>query len=420
MKPKNIFYAQSGGPTAVINATAATLIQTATSSPVLGKVYAGKNGIVGALREELIDTSLESTSSIEQLKHTPGSAFGSCRYKLTDPNQDDTQYRRLLEVFKAHQIGYFFYNGGGDSQDTAHKISQFFAHQNYPLTVIGLPKTIDNDLPHTDCCPGFGSVAKYLASSIQGTALDLKSMAETSTKVFILEVMGRHTGWIAASSALSQRGATHAPHMILLPEVAFNSSHFLNKLQRTVEQEGHCVIVTSEGLRDEQGQFLTQSLERDVFGHTQLGGIAPHLSRMITQELGIKNQWAVAGYLQRSARYIASETDLDHACAIGKAAIELALSGINNVMLTIQRLSTTPYQWNIGSVPLSSVANIEKMLPPHFIHEDGFGVTQACLDYLQPLIEGQAPQPFEHGIPQYTPLKNHLLDKKPLPIFEMD
>ncbi len=419
MTPNNIFYAQSGGPTAVINATAASLIQAAKNHPELGTVYAGKNGIIGALRDELIDTSLENPETIEQLKHTPGSAFGSCRFKLNDPAVDDRQYQRLLEVFKAHNIGYMFYNGGGDSQDTAHKISQYFEQNDYPLTVIGLPKTIDNDLPHTDCCPGFGSVAKYLSTSISGTALDVKSMSETSTKVFILEVMGRHAGWIAASTALSHLGVTRAPHIILMPEIAFDVTRFLSTVKQTVEEEGHCVIVASEGVRNQNGKFLTESSELDAFGHQQLGGIAPVLANFIRQQLGIKNHWAVADYLQRSARYVASQTDLDHACAIGEAAIEHALAGSNNVMLTIDRQSTSPYQWSIGTAPLAGVANVEKTIPPHFIREDGFGITEACMDYLRPLIEGEAPQPYENGLPRYVELKNHLVSKKALPDFDL-
>ena len=418
MNAKNIFYAQSGGPTAVINATASSLIQTAHANPNIGKVFAGKHGIIGALNDELIDTSLESNEAIEQLKHTPGSAFGSCRYKLTPVEDDDSEYRRLIEVMQAHNIGYFFYNGGGDSQDTAYKISQYCQRQGYPLTCIGLPKTIDNDLPHTDCSPGFGSVAKYLATSISGTALDVAGMAATSTKVFTLEVMGRHTGWIAASTALSQLGVTNAPHIILFPEVAFDLTKFLNKVQQTVSHEGHCVIVASEGVRNQSGQFLTESSELDAFGHQQLGGVAPIIANFIRQQLGIKNHWAVADYLQRSARYIASQTDLDHACAIGKAAIDFALAGKNNVMLTIERKPGTHYVWQIGTAPLSSVANIEKTVPPHFIAEDGFGVTPACLDYLSPLIQGEAYPSYQNGIPHYIKLKNQLTAKKPIPVAE--
>lgn len=417
--PRNVFYAQSGGPTAVINATAASLIQAVQQSPELGKVYAGKNGIIGALRDELIDTSQESPDAIEQLKHTPGSAFGSCRYKLQNPLDDDTEYRRLMEVFKAHDIGYFFYNGGGDSQDTVHKIANYAEACNYPLTCIGLPKTIDNDLPTTDCCPGFGSVAKYLASSISGTALDVSGMAESSTKVFILEVMGRHAGWIAASTALARLGPTKAPHIILLPEVAFDMPRFLNKVKDTVKQHGHCVIATSEGVRNQRGQFLTESNELDAFGHQQLGGVAPILSSLIRQQLGIKNHWGVANYLQRSARYIASQTDLDHACEIGKTAVHFALEGHHNVMLTINRQPGPHYVWQIGTTPLKNVANVEKIMPPEFIAEDGFDVTQACIDYLKPLIRGTAHQPYQDGLPQYVQLNNILAEKKTQKDFEL-
>jgi len=408
----NVFYAQSGGPTAVINATAAALIQAVNSSTELGTVFIGKNGIVGALNNELIDTSLESEQDIEQLKHTPGSAFGSCRYKLKDPAQDDSEYKRVLEVMQAHKIGYFFYNGGGDSQDTVHKVATYAKQYNYPIQCIGLPKTIDNDLPTTDCCPGFGSVAKYLAASISGTALDVCGMAATSTKVFILEVMGRHTGWLAASSALAKLGPTNAPHIILMPEIVFDLTSFLNKVKDTVEQEGYCIIVASEGIRNQRGKFLADSNEADAFGHKQLGGVAPILSNFIKQQLGIKTHWSVADYLQRSARYIASQTDLEHAIAIGTAAVEYALAKEHNVMLTINRSHSEQYEWDIGTTPLASVANIEKIMPPEFITEDGFNVTPACIDYLKPLINGQANQPYEDGLPKYVKLKNILSNKK--------
>ncbi len=416
MKPNNIFYAQSGGPTAVINATAASLIQAARQQLELGKVYAGRHGILGALRNQLIDTDQETAASIEQLKHTPGSAFGSCRYRLRDPELDDSEYQRLLEVFRAYEIGYFFYNGGGDSQDTANKIAQYFADNDYPLTVIGLPKTIDNDLPHTDCCPGFASVAKYLAATVHGTAIDVEGMAESSTQVFILEAMGRHTGWIAASSALAQLGTTHAPHLILLPETVFDKSRFLLKVRDVVKQHGHCVIVASEGIRDQDGNLVCESAQQDAFGHRRLGGVAPLLSEWIHDELTLKNHWAVANLMQRSARFIASAVDVEHACAIGEAAIHYALDGKNHVMLTIERQSNTPYRWQVGTTPLAGVANVEKMLPPHFIRQDGFGVTPACLDYLTPLIQGEAAQPYNQGIPQYARLKNQLA-QHPLPEF---
>ena len=412
MTIKNAFYAQSGGPTTVINATACGLIQTARKHAQIGTVYAGLNGILGALNENLIDTSLISAHDVEGLKYTPASAFGSCRYKLKSIKEVHSQYRRLIEVFQAHNIGYFFYNGGGDSQDTTYKISQIGTELNYPLTCIGIPKTIDNDLAFTDNCPGFGSVAKYIATSIKEAALDVASMCETSTKIFVLEVMGRHTGWIAASAGLAQEFDGDAPQIILFPEIPFVKAAFLAKVKQSVEKHGYCAIVVSEGIRDEQGNFLQDSTGVDAFGHKQLGGLAPTICDMIKSSLGYKYHWAVADYLQRSARHITSQTDLDQAYALGQKAIEFALAGKNNVMLTIERLQTPTYQWQVGSVPLEKVANIENNMPADFIAADGFGITQKCRDYMQPLIQGEAYPPYNNGIPVYTRLDHKLVAKK--------
>ena len=411
---KNIFYAQSGGSTAVINATACSVIQTATEYPIeIGKVLAGRNGIIGALKEELIDTSLESIENIAALMHTPSSAFGSCRYKLDDVYQDRRQYERLIEVFDAHNIGYMFYNGGGDSQDTTHKISQFSQLINYPLICIGLPKTIDNDLPFTDCCPGFGSVAKYIAISTQEAALDVRSMCATSTKIFILEVMGRHTGWIAASSALGKRQPNDAPHIILFPEIPFQTDQFLMKVKETVEKNDYCIIITSEGIRYSDGKFVGESrFYHDAFGHEQLGGVAPVLAKFIKKNLSFKYHWAVVDYLQRSARHIVSKIDLNQAYALGKAAVEFALTGKSDVMLIIQREIAHNYQWNIVSIPLSQVANVERTMPRNYISEDGFGITKACQSYLKPLIQGESYPPYKNGVPDYVTLKNQLVKKK--------
>ncbi|MDF1654618.1 MAG: 6-phosphofructokinase [Coxiellaceae bacterium] len=417
MSANNIFYAQSGGPTAVINASACGVIETARRhSDKIGKVYAGQNGILGALNENLIDTSLESAEAIAALKHTPASAFGTCRFKLKSIEQDRSQYERLIEVFKAHDIGTFFYNGGGDSQDTAYKVSQIGDQLGYPMTCIGIPKTIDNDLPITDCCPGFGSVAKYVAISTQEAALDVKGMAATSTKVFVLEVMGRHTGWIAAAAGLGKTREDNAPHIILFPEIAFNQETFLAEVQRCVDQYGYCVVVASEGVRYENGEFLTASGATDAFGHKQLGGAAPLLAEMIQQNLGFKYHWAVSDYLQRAAAHIASKTDVEQAYAMGKAAIELAIAGENNIMVTIDRVSTSPYQWNVGKAALADVANIEKTVPRDFISDNGFHITQACRDYIQPLIEGESYPPYHQGLPQYVELKNTCVEKKLAPV----
>ena len=409
-KPANAFYAQSGGVTSVINASACGVIETANKSSKINKVLCGKNGILGALNEELFDTSKEKKSEIAKLRQTPGGAFGSCRYKLQDPIKQKKEYLRLFEVFKAHNIEYFFYNGGGDSQDTTFKVSKMAKELKLPLTCIGIPKTVDNDLPITDCSPGFGSVAKYVATSTLEAGLDVKSMSETSTKVFILEVMGRHAGWIAAASALAARNETDPPHIILMPEVPFAKKKFINKVKQTVANEGFCVVVASEGTRYKNGMFLADSGLTDAFGHKQLGGVAPVLAQMISS-IGLKNHWAVSDYLQRSARHISSKTDLDQAYAVGKKAVEYALAGKNAVMPVIKRLSDKPYKWKIESASLSKVANVEKTLPKGYISKDGFRVTSKGLDYLRPLIQGETPISYKDGIPVVANLKNILVKK---------
>ena len=413
MSPRNLFYAQSGGVTPVINASAAGVIQTAREHPrQIGKVLAGKNGIVGALREELIDTAKETRRSLEGLMSTPGGAFGSCRYKLKSLDENRAEYERLIDVFRAHNIGYFLYNGGGDSADTCLKVSQISAQMGYPIQAIHVPKTIDNDLPLTDNCPGFGSVAKYVAISTREAALDIESMCATSTKVFVLEVMGRHAGWIAGASALAAAQRGEAPHIILFPEIAFDQQRFLDKVRRSVDRHGYCVVVASEGTSTADGRLLSDQGERDAFGHAQLGGLAPILADMVKERLGYKYHWAVADYLQRAARHIASQTDVDQAFAVGKAAVELAISGANAVMPAIERRSTTPYLWRIGEAPLQRIANREKKMPRRFISKDGFGVTAAGRAYFEPLIAGEAYPPFEKGMPHYIRLKKILVPKR--------
>ncbi len=412
-QPSNAFYAQSGGVTAVINASAAGLIQTARNNPdKIGKVFAGKNGIIGALTEELIDTSLETDADIAALRHTPSGAFGSCRYKLRSIEESRAEYERLIEVFKAHNIRYFFYNGGGDSMDTAHKISQVGETLGYKIQCIGVPKTVDNDLPITDNCPGFGSVAKYIAVSIREAGFDVASMAATSTKVFVMEVMGRHAGWIAASGGIAAESEGEAPHIILFPEIPFDENAFLEKVDYCVNEYGYCAIVVSEGLKNPQGKFLADAGTIDAFGHSQLGGVAPVIANLVKDKLGYKYHWAVSDYLQRSARHIASKTDVEQAYAMGKTAMEMALAGKNAVMPTIQRDSNNPYSWSIGEAQLSAVANVEKMLPEDYITADGFGITQKAREYLQPLIQGEDYPPYKNGLPDYVQLKNILVDKK--------
>jgi 6-phosphofructokinase len=410
---RNAFYAQSGGVTAVINASACGVIETARKYPRhIGKVYAGRHGIIGALTEDLIDTSKESRQTISALKHTPAGAFGSARFKLKSLEQNRTEYERLIEVFRAHDIGYFFYNGGNDSMDTALKVSQLSQSLGYPITCIGVPKTVDNDLPHTDCCPGFGSVAKYIAVSTREAALDVASMARTSTKVFVLEVMGRHAGWIAAAGGLAGRRPEDPPHIILFPEIPFDQAAFLAKVKFSVENHGYCVVVVSEGAAYPDGRFLAEAGTRDAFGHSQLGGVGPVVANMVREAHGYKYHWAVADYLQRAARHIASRTDVEQAYACGKAAVELAVKGLNAVMPTIVRKSARPYKWVIGQVPLAEVANKEKKIPRDFITADGFGITAACRRYLEPLIAGEAYPPYKDGLPDYVRIKGAPVRRK--------
>jgi 6-phosphofructokinase len=413
MAPQNAFYAQSGGVTAVINASAAGVIETARQhKDQIGKVYAGRHGIVGALTEDLIDTSQESATAIARLKHTPAGAFGSARYQLKGFAESRAQYDRLMAVFQAHHIGYFFYNGGGDSADTCLKVAQVAGQLGYPLVVVHIPKTVDNDLPITDCCPGFGSVAKYVATSIREAAFDVASMAKTSTRVFILEVMGRHAGWITAACGLAAEQEGEAPHILLFPEIPFEDATFLARVEAVVQQHGYCVIGVSEGLRHPDGSFLSASGWHDAFGHTQLGGVAPVIAHRIRENLQLPYHWAVADYLQRAARHIASKTDVQQAYAVGKAAVEFALQGHTAVMSTIVRVSDQPYTWTIGMAQLEDVANQEKKMPREFISADGFHITQACRTYLAPLVQGEDYPPFKNGLPDYVTLKNRAVPKK--------
>ncbi|VWX58651.1 Pyrophosphate--fructose 6-phosphate 1-phosphotransferase [Burkholderiales bacterium 8X] len=415
--PANAFYAQSGGVTSVINASACGVIETARRHPDrIGRVLAGRNGILGALAEDLIDTSLESEAAIAALRSTPAGAFGSCRYKLKSLEKNRREYERLIEVFKAHDIGYFFYNGGGDSADTCFKVSQLSQSMGYPLQAIHVPKTIDNDLPLTDCCPGFGSVAKYVAVSTIEASLDVRSMAATSTKVFVLEVMGRHAGWIAAAGGLAAHQGI--PVVILFPEIPFDREAFLARVDGYVKSHGYCSVVVSEGCHHPDGSFLAEQGSKDAFGHAQLGGAAPVVAQIVKDALGHKFHWAVADYLQRSARHIASATDVRQAYELGQRAVELALEGRNAVMPTIERLSDEPYSYRLGSAPLDAVANTEKFMPRDFISEDGFGITEAGRRYLLPLIQGEDYPDYKNGLPVYVSLENHTVPRR-LPVFEI-
>ncbi len=409
---KNAFYAQSGGVTSVINSSACGLIQTAReNSNEISKVFAGKNGIIGALKEELIDTSLESDDTVAGLNSTPGGAFGSCRFKLGDPETNTELYQRLIDVFKAHNINYFFYNGGGDSQDTTNKIAKYSQSVGFPIKCIGIPKTVDNDLPVTDCCPGFGSVAKYVATSILEASLDVESMAATSTKVFILEVMGRHAGWIAAAAGLARENTGQPPHIILFPEIPFEKDKFISKVVETVKKYQFCSIVASEGIKYSNGKFLAEQGNHDAFGHAQLGGVAPTIAEIVKTNTGFKYHWAVSDYLQRSARHIASDTDVKQAYSVGKAALEFALEGKNAIMPIIRRISNSPYRWEVSYTDLSNVANIEKNLPQNYIDEEGYGITNNCREYMRPLIAGENYPSFSNGIPVYSKPMNQLVKR---------
>jgi 6-phosphofructokinase 1 len=410
---RNAFYAQSGGVSAVINASACGVIETARKHRKhIGKLYAGRHGIIGALTEDLIDTDKESAAAVRALRHTPGGAFGSARYKLKGLDKNRAEYERLIEVFRAHDIGYFFYNGGNDSMDTAHKVSQIGSELGVPINCIGVPKTVDNDLPFTDQCPGFASVAKYIAVSTLEAALDVKSMARTSTKVFVLEVMGRHAGWIAAAGGLAGRSPGDAPHIILFPEIPFERPRFLERVKQCVTDYGYCVVVVSEGARYADGKFLAEAGTKDAFGHTQLGGVGPLVADMVRADLGFKYHWAVADYLQRSARHIASKVDVEQAYAVGKAAVELAIKGHSAIMPMIKRKSSKPYRWTIDYVPLAKVANVERHVPREYITLDGFGITAACRNYLEPLIAGEDYPPYRRGLPAYVTLKLSPVRKK--------
>jgi len=413
MPAKNAFYAQSGGVTATINTTAAGVIETARKHRKhIGKVYAGRDGIIGALTEDLIDTSKESPAAIRALRHTPGGAFGSCRYKLKGLAESRAQYERLIEVFRAHDIGYFFYNGGNDSADTSFKVSQIAQTLGYPLVCIGVPKTVDNDLAITDTCPGFGSVAKYVATSIREAGYDVASMARTSTRVFILEVMGRHAGWITAACGLAQEKEGEGPHILLFPEIVFDQDKFLARVDDTVRKHGYCTLGVSEGVKGPDGKFLSESGLRDAFGHAQLGGVAPMIAQLVKDKLKQKYHWAVADYLQRSARHIASKTDALQSYAVGKAAVELAVKGRSGVMPVIVRQSSKPYRWTIGVAELKDVANAEKFMPRDYITEDGFHITAKCRQYLEPLVQGEDYPPYRNGLPAYVKLKNISVPKK--------
>lgn len=415
----NALYAQSGGVTPVINATARGVRDAVAQHPDrIGRLLAGCDGLLGVLEERLIDASALDEAMWDRIAQSPGGAFGSCRLKLKHPEEQEALFARVLAVFQAHNIGYFFYNGGGDSQDTAHKIATYCNQKGHPVICMGIPKTIDNDLKGTDCCPGFGSVAKYIATATMEASLDVASMCATSTKVFVLEVMGRHTGWLAASAGLAQQREGDPPHVILFPERVFEPDTFLKAVDTAVQNHGYCTVVASEGIKNQEGQFLSDRGLRDAFGHAQLGGVAPYLAELIKERLGYKNHWAVADYLQRSARHVASQTDVTQAYALGESAVTLALDGQHGCMPVIVRTQDWPYRWHIEHVPLAHVANHERMLPESFISKEGFGITPACVRYLKPLIQGEAVPTYHEGLPCYARAHAPCLPKQ-LPEFSV-
>lgn len=400
----NLFYAQSGGMTAVINATAAGVMQAAHDARAeIGRVYAGCNGILGALREELVDLSAETAATRRALRQTPGGAFGSSRYALGTPDSQPANYARLIDVFRAHDIRWFLYNGGGGSAGTSAHVAEAARRAGYPLGVIHLPKTVDNDMAGTDFSPGFGSVAKYTAVGVQEAALDVASMCATSTQVFVMEVMGRHAGWIAAAAALAQApDGSGAPHILLLPEVPFDAARFLAAVEATVAREGYCVVVTAEGLavhNPAPAPAADGEHGKDRLNvHT--GRAAPFLADLVSRRLGLRCHFAVSDYLQRSARHIASAVDVEQAFQVGVAAVQMALAGEHRVMAGLRRHGTGAHpRWDIVPVSLAKVAGREVVLPKKFIRRDGFGITPACRAYLLPLIQGEDYPRYQGGLP---------------------
>ena len=412
----NAIYAQSGGVTSVINGSAYGVITEAMKADFIDKIYGGFQGINGILEENLIDLQEESPQTIEALRYTPGAALGSCRRKLPDLEKNRHEFERIVQVLEAHDIRYFFYNGGNDSMDTVCKVSRIAVKMGYELIGIGVPKTVDNDLPVTDNCPGFGSTAKYNAISILEGGIDVASMYRDSTKVFVMETMGRHAGWIAAATALARRERDDPPHLILLPERAFVEKRFLVKVEEVVSRNGFCVVAVSEGSKGEDGRFLSESGSTDQFGHVQLGGVTHVVQSLIKENLGLKTHGALLDYCQRSGRHLSSRVDLEQAIACGQHAVAIAKEQLNGQMVILVRENDDPYRWSVGHTDAVNIANQEKLLPDSYISSDGFDITEAFIKYCRPLIEGEDFPPFSAGIPQYGRLKKKFVPKK-LPAF---
>ena len=397
---KNLLYAQSGGVTAVINASAAGVIEAARASGQVGRVLAARHGLVGVLEEALFDTSGLSADEVERLARTPGGAFGSCRFDLPEPEDDAAPYDRLFAVLAAHEVGYLLYNGGNGSMHTVAQIAREAKRRGFPLVTVGVPKTVDNDIEGTDCCPGFGSAAKYVATSMLEAGMDLRAMASRIGRAFVLEVMGRNAGWLAAATALAQRNEDDPPHIILLPEVPVDKARFLAEVERTVARIGYCAVTVSEGVSWADGSRVMEQ-NVDAKGYVQLGGAGQTIARLISAELGYKHHWAIPDYLQRAAGHLVSATDAAQARAVGAAAVEYALAGRDGMMPAIRRLADAPYQWDIVPVSADAVGNRERLVPAHFIRADGLHVTPAALDYLRPLVAGEQPFPLHDGVPDW-------------------
>lgn len=413
---KNLLYAQSGGVTAVINASAAAVIETARASGQVGRVLAARHGIVGLLGEDLYDTSGLSAEDLSLLARTPGGAFGSSRLDLDEPVENPPQYERLFEVLAAHDIGWLLYNGGNGSMYTVAQMAREAELRGYPLKVVGVPKTVDNDIEGTDCCPGFGSAAKYLATSMLEAGLDLRAMASQVGRVFVMESMGRNAGWLAAASALARRKEEDPPHIVLLPEVPVKREALLAEVQRVVERIGFCALTVSEGVCWEDGSRVMEQ-HVDAQGYVQLGGAGQAIARVLSESLGYKQHTAVPDYFQRAAGHLLSATDFAQARAVGEAAVRYALEGRNGVLPAIRRLSDAPYRWDLVPLAASEVGNLERRVPAHFIREDGLHVTPAAVEYLRPLIEGEVPCAYEGGLPPWRSFDFPLLPRK-LPPFK--
>ena len=404
---KNALYAQSGGVTSVINSSAYGVILQLKETQSDALIYAAKDGILGIINDNVYDLQ-KTQKPLNLLLNSPAGMFGSCRYKLPEITEKEF-YNKMFEKLDKRSIKYIFYNGGNDSADTCLKIALAAKGIGYDLNAIAVPKTIDNDLIVTDNCPGFGSVAKYVATSAMEASLDLKSMCKTSTKVFVLEVMGRHAGWIAAAAELANTLCSDIyVHKILLPEVPFNEEKFLQGVESDISKFGYSVIVASEGLKDSNGNLYSEAGQKDSFGHSQLGGLSPKIAKLIKDKIGLKYHWAVSDYLQRSARHLSSMTDIEQAIAVGRYAVDFALSGKTGIMPVIKRVSNDPYRWEIAEGDLSEIANQEKLVPDNYIAENKFRINSSGIAYLKPLIQGESFPDFFSGLPKYEQLDLHL------------